>query len=216
MALLIWYIASMRQSILSAIFLLAIIAILFEIFGDRHANSPETAQEYAEPVITLEYLQAQPEWNPTLSAPGIERIDASEVSLPISELVGYDINVEGFAIYKNYVRLGLEHCTFPDPHPLTRCSEFGPEAYTEIFLASEQTNEIIHAYRLVDNYSFLTNINPGPHDEPLTGAGGPCDINGMKITAVPWRSFQGASYYDRTEDIVDYCLDVHSGELTKR
>jgi len=108
--------------------------------------------------ITLECLEVQPEWNPTYSAPGIERIDPSKFTY-LNESVDVEIKsgTPGLAIMVAEGEFAPEHCEqFGSPSDVVSCARYGPEVYTELAIVNLFTKEVVHAYRITENYSLLS------------------------------------------------------------
>lgn len=116
-------------------------------------------------VMTLECLSAQPEWNPTLSAPGIERIDPSELTLFDGE---YELEetkpkiVSEMSIPIQVVHIDDE---FSEQNCLQRgfeivpnqiCTRYPAEFYNEFAILHADTKEVLHAYRMSQDRTLFS------------------------------------------------------------
>lgn len=143
-------------------------------------------------VITLECLQAQPEWNPTPSARGIQRIGSDELTI-LDDANVFTSNIQGILVAKQQFRGGKEYCSLTNTHPsianFVSCSEFGPSMYREIAYLNTETEEVLHAFRLIDGYSFLQNINGGEGNEMYSGFGAKECESGVYFYTHSWSGY---------------------------
>jgi hypothetical protein len=175
--------------------------------GDTFIIDPSIPIEDRCTPVTLACLEAQPEWNPTVATTGINRIDPSELTLfdgtyeldyqpvprstdPFTLVTAKDQHDPAYcdqydlSNFNPNVREGYNDVPY--------CSIYPPEAYQE-FVILDENDEVVHAYRLTENYSLLhymaTVVIMG--QVSTVGAAccsGPNDLS-LSLTPSPWGNF---------------------------
>ncbi len=242
------YILNIAGGILAVIVLVFMAGIFLvvpespaQVLSTSDTRPSVTAGKTACETITLECLSSQPEWNPTPSATGIERIDPSELTLFGGgyELVRIPFNYsDNFVTVRRAAEFTQAACVqFPeyftwleadtrekitqgetvlvDPkNPMvgSTCPPYGPEAYTEVAILSADNNEVIHAFRLTDHYSFINTKGA------LLGGGlnwGDNTENSLSLYLSYWENFsdpipQNYGYGPKSY----WWLNLYTGELS--
>lgn len=117
--------------------------------------------------VTRACLEAQPEWDPTTVSPAMRKIDPSDLTL-FNDDLPYELESHPVNDLKHKHLTFVTVKTEDDPAYCeqygvtvseergTRCAIYGPEAYTELAIVSTETNEVIHAYELINGYSLIS------------------------------------------------------------
>lgn len=186
-------------------------------------SDPATSTPITErcPTITLECLSSQPEWNPTLEAEGIERIDPGELTI-LNDAIILPTQIEGISMMQQTFRSGNEYCDFSGKHSfilesvryMAACSEFGPEKYIEFAYVNTVTEEILHAYKSIDTHSFLLGTSQGPGSELYIYNLSRCHDDGVYIYSYPWTSYGLNAKPDSNRESNYHCIHPFTGEIT--
>ncbi len=118
------------------------------------------------PPLTLDLLKSNPEWNPTERVEGMWRVEdgvpeleVMEYPTHIAEYAWADNSTSTFVVKYLDTKESNEACTQYnlDQSPLSearRCLEISPELYNELIVLSGDTGEVLHKFRLEEEYSL--------------------------------------------------------------
>ena len=220
------YLIPVAALVCAAIVLLFVLAAFLDsdpvepVVNEPVPTASSSSQTTETPPLTLEYLQSQPGWNPTQSMPGIERIEPSELTLFDS---GVDLtrkpvprttdSTEPFEIVMPDSNYTSENCIKFNIEE-NRCPPYGPEIYTEFAILAKESNEVILAYRLLDNYSLIREKGISSYGG---GIGFSLTTESFSFSLDKWVDFSGDKNSTYTDDRIIYWLNPYTGELrTKR
>jgi hypothetical protein len=163
--------------------------------------------------VTLACLEAQPEWGPTEEVEGMRRVDPRELTL-FDDNFPYEL--ANYRFTSNFATVSVmddeksDYCNQWGINPdLNVCSKYGPEVYQELAITSVDTGEVIHAFKLNENYSLLNQLG-SPMGGGIINIGGGSRIrNGIRIGPVYWESWRQQPYSISTK----YVYDMYTGEV---
>jgi len=176
---------------------------MFEVRPDNYRIERQPVPRVLEgecPELSLDCLSSRDEWNPVQHGPGVKRIDPDDLSFSVDNGHRYEL-VEGFLVRTRVVNSDNKFCNGKHEH-WVRCSEFGPEAYTEIAIQSAYTGEVIHAYKMDEGDSFLVTDVLAEHGDMYYGGFEYCGEYGVAVV-----------FWDRGGDRTHSCIHPATGTI---
>lgn len=190
--------------------------------------SPAISIDERCPNLSLACLSAQPEWNPTLSAPGITRITAEELR-PFDTEKQYELVSKTFTnnnledwVTRTYQYYAIQHDTdycgsdvLPVNRKLQRCPYRFADEYDQIAFYS-QAGDVLHAFQLDEGWSIQPVTSTS--DAPVSGVVLTTDDDAMPLGVAAvrifnWKKAVAYATHSVAEESYEYILDLTTGEF---
>jgi hypothetical protein len=177
--------------------------------------------------LTLASLQALPDWNPTMAVEGMKRVEDNNPELEVKNLpihieeITSNNSSSTFVVKYLEPEVNVDACEKyglvgnPPPYLLFyNCLETPPELFDELVIISKETGEVLHKYKLKENYSFAGRKFSAEGDIVSIYPDNSDSINTPKLSLYisNWKNFRSQDIYTTSQN---YVINLLTGEITE-